>query len=446
MFHAGDTTVDAGGIAHDTLPGRTSETSRSPPLKAPPRHAWTIEPPQARRILLSAQALSAPPRRHAGPAAVRRLIEDLGFVQVDSINVIERAHHLIMHARLEGYRPSSLKGLLENRRRLFEHWTHDASLIPIEFYAHWKPRFAAYAARPIEDSWWGKRLGGEDAPSLLRRVLREVRVRGPIRGRDLAPARREDGTWWNWHPGKAALEHLWRTGRLAIEGRDGFEKRYDLAARVHPDAHRARRPTRSAHVDWACRSAIDRLGVATPGEIAAFWKTISPQDARDWCRVATASEEVEPVALVDLQGRRQDAVATSRARRWARVEPWSDECRLLCPFDPVIRDRTRLHRRFGFEFRFEAFVPASRRRYGYYVMPILHGDRFIGRIDPRFDRDASRLEIRGPWWESGAGGPADRRRLDRALDRLAERLGASRGWRYVRTSPTSQAAPSRPDP
>ena len=137
-------------------------------------------------------------------------------MQVDSINVLERAHHLILHARLDSYRPASLTQLLERDRRLFEHWTHDASVIPIEFYPYWKHRFKAHAARSLERAWWTKRLDGEDAPSLLRRVLRDVRRHGPIRARDLAPARRGEGTWWNWHPGKVALEHLWRTGKVAI--------------------------------------------------------------------------------------------------------------------------------------------------------------------------------------------------------------------------------------
>lgn len=352
-------------------------------------------------------------------------------MQVDSINVLERAHHLILHTRLDRYQPASLTHLLERDRRLFEHWTHDASVIPIEFYPYWKHRFKAHAARSLERAWWTRRLGGEDAPSLLRRVLRDVRRDGPIRARDLAPDRRGAGTWWNWHPGKVALEHLWRTGKVAIEGREGFEKRYDLAERVHPAAHRTRCPSRPRFIDWACRSAIDRLGVATPSEIAAFWKAIPIAEARLWCDQAVDSGELDPVMIEDLQGGRQRAVATPNARRWANLDPWSDEFRLLCPFDPVIRDRRRLERRFGFDYRFEAFTPAAKRRYGYYVMPILHGEHFVGRIDPRFDRNAGHLEIRGPWWETGAGDRSDRRRLDRALDRLAERLEASRGWRYV---------------
>ena len=355
----------------------------------------------------------------------------MGFLQVDSINVLERAHHLTLHSRFDGYRPATLKTLLERDRRLFEHWTHDASVIPIEFYPFWKPRFTAHASRPIKTAWWVKRLGGRDPEELLREVRAEVRTRGPLRARDVALAPTSAGSWWNWHPGKAALEHLWRTGELAIEGREGFEKRYDLADRVHPDAARTVGPTTAEFVEWSCVSALERLGVATPTELAAFWRSIPLEDAREWCRDACRSGRVERVSLDDLDGRRRAGVAIPEARRWARMEPWSDEFRILCPFDPVIRDRRRLERRFDFAYRFEAFVPAHRRAYGYYVMPVLHGDRFVARVDPRYDRPNRRIDVRGPWWESGRGGREDRRRIARALDRLSRCLEAREGWRWI---------------
>ena len=159
-------------------------------------------------------------------------------------------------------------------------------------------------------------------------------------------------------------------------------------------------------------------------------------DARAWCREAAELGEIEPVLIEEVDGRRRPGYATLDSRSDARTEPWADEFRLLCPFDPVIRDRKRLSSRFGFDYRFEAFVPARSRRFGYYVLPILHGDRFVGRIDPRFDRRADRLEVRGPWWEDGRGNRSDRRRLDAALDRLADRLGATEGWRWDQETST----------
>ena len=263
---------------------------RSPRRLMPParRHSpppRPVSPEESRRILLARQGLATPPAARSGPRSVARLVHRLGFVQVDSINVVERAHHLILHTRFDAYRPSTLTRLLEHERSLFEHWTHDASVIPLEFHAHWRPRFRRYEQRAEHRAWWKERLG-RDPDALLARVLGRIRSEGPARARDFEDERRdaEGGSWWNWHPGKAALEHLWRTGRLAIAGRNGFEKIYDLAERVHPSTRSQAEPTDEEHVDWACRTALDRLGVATPAEIAAFWKSIPLARARAWCR------------------------------------------------------------------------------------------------------------------------------------------------------------------
>ena len=393
-------------------------------------HPRVIPPRESRRILLAAQGLATPPATRSGPASVQRLIERLGFVQVDSINVLERAHHLILQTRLESYHHETLTRLLEKDRSLFEHWTHDASLIPTRWYEHWKPRFAKYADRADRNAWWHERLGGDPAP-LLKRIHARVRVDGPLRGRDLEEERSEDGGggWWNWHPGKAALEHLWRVGKISIAGRARFEKLYDLAERVHPEAHARSKPSIAEHLEWACHTALERLGVATSNEVAAFWKSIPNADARAWCDAAVTRGEIESVVLEDLDGKRRPAYATEASRRLARIEPWADELRLLCPFDPVIRDRQRLARRFAFDYRFEAFVPAAKRQFGYYVLPILHGERFIGRIDPKFDRATDTLIVRGPWWEPGCGGREHQKQLKTATNRLATQIGAA-SWQF----------------
>ena len=395
------------------------------------RHPRVIPPGESRRILLAAQGLSKPPAIRSGPASVQGLIERLGFVQVDSINVLERAHHLILHTRLESYRPETLSKLLEKERSLFEHWTHDASVIPTRWFEHWKPRFARYADRIDRNEWWHERLGGDPAP-LLARIHARVRDGGPLRGRDLEDERSEDGGggWWNWHPGKAALEHLWRTGRLSIAGRNRFEKIYDLTERVHPEPHARRRPASRVHIEWASRTALERLGVATANEVAAFWNSISTADARAWCDSAVARGELESVRLEDLDGRTRAAYATDASRGLAKIVPWDETIRTLCPFDPVIRDRKRIKRRFDFDYRFEAFVPEARRRFGYYTLPLLRGDRFLGRIDPKFDRGADVLLVRGPWWEPGCDTRTHRRMLDTALNRLAGRIGAA-SWRFI---------------
>jgi uncharacterized protein YcaQ len=378
-------------------------------------------------LLLQGQGLLADPARRAGPAAARKVVDALGFVQVDSIQRIERAHHLILGARLDDYRPEHLDRAAFRERALFEHWTHDASLIPVRWFHHWKPRFERTEVRLRRSRWFGSRLG--DTPDrTLKQVYERVAREGPLRSSDFArPAERPSGGWWDWTPEKAALEFLWHTGQLAIHGRDRFQKIYDLTERVFPEAHARPPPEPELHVDWACREALDRLGVATPGELAAFFAAVTPAQAGGWCRraVATGAAVAVRVEAVD-GGRPRNVVAVPDWERRLRRAPAAPErMRLLAPFDPLIRDRDRLQRLFGFEYRFEAFVPAARRRYGYYILPILEGDRLVGRLDPRHDRERERIVVEQVWWEGDVRPTVARRRaLADALERLARQIGA----------------------
>lgn len=383
----------------------------------------TVSAPQARRLLMGAQGLLDDPSRTATPASLQSLVERMGFVQVDSINVVERAHHLTLGSRLDRYRPALFTTLLEKRRSLFEHWTHDASAIPTAFFPHWRPRFERHRRRFHEDGWLRDRLGRG-----YRKVMDDIRERirrdGPVLSRDFEHDRKgEPGGWWGWKPQKAALEVLWRAGELAIARREGFQKVYDLTERVLPEAHARPAPSKREHEDWACREALERLGVATPGEIAAFWRAVGPAEARRWCGEALRRGEVEEVLVASVDGappRKAVAVADWRERLTELPAP-PGRMRLLSPFDPILRDRQRALRLFGFDYRFEAFVPGPKRKYGYYVMPVLDGEELVGRIEPKFQRDSGTLEIRGLWWE---GRPRNARRLRDALERLAALVGA----------------------
>ena len=235
----------------------------------------------------------------------------------------------------------------------------------------------------------------------------------------------EAGGWWEWKPQKTALEYLWQTGELAIARRVHFQKVYDLTEHVLWEATRLPAPALEEHVDWACRTALDRLGIATAGEIAAFWSVTDLAAAKQWCERKRGQGEIVAV-LVEPEdgGRPQLAAAPANwQRRLRRVPDPPQRLRVLAPFDPVVRDRRRTRLLFGFDFRFEAFVPASERRHGYYVMPILEGDRLVGRIDPEPRRDDGAVRARRVWWESGVRATRDRRRgLDDALARLSECL------------------------
>jgi uncharacterized protein len=386
----------------------------------------TIAAPQARRLALHLQGLAAPPRRRLSTAGVLDLIERLGFLQVDSISTVARAHHMILFARNETYRPALLKRLHEDERALFEHWTDRiASLLPVRFYPYWRLRFAREQAM-IEARF--RRWFGDGFALELEKLMERIRAEGAIRARDLEALRaRPAAGWWDWHAGKTALEYLWRTGRLAIAGRDGFQKIYDLPERVIPEAARRHSPGETELIEWACRSALERLGVATPGEIARFFGLVSQGEAKAWCARHLGGAAV-PAVVGSANGappRRMLARPDLEQVLAASPEP-PPRLRALNPFDPLLRDRARLARLFGFDYRIEVFVPAGRRTYGYYVFPLLEGEALIGRLDMRADRAAGVLEVNALWMEPGRRLTRGRaRRLEAELDRIRRFVGGN---------------------
>jgi uncharacterized protein YcaQ len=257
--------------------------------------------PQARRLFLQRHALLEPPAGPAKGTALADLIERLGFVQVDSVNTLARAHDLILWSRRPSYRPASLRWLNDRARATFEHWTHDASIIPMAFHPHWRLRFARDRDRLHGrwKDWHGDRFHGE-----LDRILRHVSDHGPVSSGDFAGERAEKSTgWWDWHPSKTALEYLWRSGDLAVTRREGFRKLYDLSERVvPPEVLNARHPDVAETVDWACSAALDRLGFATSGELAAFFDLVRPAEAKEWVAEARASGRVIDVDVACADG------------------------------------------------------------------------------------------------------------------------------------------------
>ena len=378
----------------------------------------------------------------------------MGFVQVDTINIVERAHELILASRLDGYRPALLRTLLEERRSVFEHWTHDASIIPVQWFAHWKPRFTRYLQRAKRSKWWQERLGR--TPSKVVSAVRQaIASNGPMMSREFElVAKTKDAppsAWWGWKPEKIALEHLWRSGELSILKRVSFQKVYDLTERVLPHHHALPAPTMDEHIEWSCRTALERLVFATPKEVAAFWAAIDAASASAWLKKAQRQSEVELVTVETADGspaRAMYALPDWRKRiSGAQAASTPDRMRFINPFDPIVRDRQRALRLFNFDYRFEAFTPAPKRKYGYYVMPLLDGDQLVGRCDAKHHRDRQTLEIKGVWWERNGRVPAAkadaarrrRARFDEACERLAGFIGAakieragrmtrSRGW------------------
>ncbi|MEP1207074.1 MAG: crosslink repair DNA glycosylase YcaQ family protein [Rhizobiaceae bacterium] len=376
---------------------------------------------QARRLILLLQGLTLPPHKALGQQGLSELILQLGFVQLDSIQWVERAQHMILFARSQAYRPAHLKRLLEKERFLFENWTHDAAVIPCCYYPYWRHKFARHKAR-LESKFSNWQGGGyiHQCDDLLTRI----EDHGALRSRDLdRPQRDGPAEMWQWHDGKAALEYLWRIGHLCIHGREGFQKVYDLAERGIPVQHFEQSVSHDEFVDWACRSALQRLGFGSPGDVARFWDLVSIAEAKDWLE----DQSNDCLSLVEVQGIQKDNKPFYGRPDLAQlVENLPDlpgRVRALSPFDPVIRDRKRLEWLFGFEYRIEIYVPEEKRRWGYYVFPLLEGDRLIGRIDMRARRKEGVLEIKSLWLEPGVKLSAARQsRIDAELVRQA-RLG-----------------------
>ena len=389
----------------------------------------------ARRIFLHRHLLSDAPQGPASGNDLLQLIQGLGFVQLDSINTVARAHDLILFSRRQRYRPQALKTLYERDGALFEHWTHDAAVIPMGYYPHWELRRQrdAQMLRQRYKNWHQHDFEGR-----FQTVLDQIRAQGPVSSSDVGQDEpRSNGGWWQWHPSKTALEYLWRAGALCVVGRDGFQKRYDLTERVIDAAlcDPSQAPDEAQTIDWCCNGALDRLGFATPGELAAFWAHISPAEAKAWVQREQAAGRVEQVQIAGADG----TIHRSFARPGLASDPAIDmaptaRLRVLSPFDPALRDRKRAERLFGFRYRIEMFVPAPKRVYGYYVFPILQGDSIIARVDMKAHRDRDTLVVRALWPEPGSRwGKGKQAAFEAELARIIRLAGVSQiafedGW------------------
>ncbi|MDJ1018448.1 MAG: crosslink repair DNA glycosylase YcaQ family protein [Paracoccaceae bacterium] len=390
-----------------------------------------LENPRARRLFLDRHLLL---RRGSGAGTnddLEGVLSDLGFVQVDSVNTLARAHDLILWSRRGQYRPKALENLVSRRRTAFEHWTHDASVIPMAFYPMWRLKFERDEAR-MRYRWAESRREGWDAE--IDDVERHIADKGPACSLDVGESERSGSSgWWDWHPSKTALEFLWRSGRLAVCHRRGFRKYYNLAERVVPAMYYNQIVENDQIVDWAMSEALARLGFGTIGELAAFFDIVSRDEAKNWCAEALASGRIieADIEMADRSRRRSFTTEAALDQAASLPEPTA-RIRLLSPFDPAIRDRARAERLFGFHYRIEIFVPEAKRQYGYYVFPVMQGDRIIGRVDARRVGDAVRASAY--WPEAGAPmGKARTAGLKSELERVRHLAGVnavefSDGW------------------
>jgi len=387
----------------------------------------TLSAAEARRMTLAAQGFSR--RRPDAVSAhhLHRTMTRLGVLQIDSVNVFARSHYMPMFSRLGSYDPALLdRTVISRTTRYVEYLAHEATFMPVEDWALWRFRMQEWRERAERPGGWGRVHA-----RTLDWVRDELRARGPLRPADLRDdAPRERGSWWDWDEAKIALEHLWRCGEVAIAGRIGFERRYGLASQIIPDSIREVIVPRDAAVRELVRRAARSYGVATIADLNDYHRLRDQAGVRAAVADLVDAGELEPVSVRGWERggraipawRHRDAVLPRRIDRSA----------LLTPFDPVVWFRDRALRVFDFDYRIEIYVPADRRRYGYYSLPMLVGDSVVGRVDLKADRLASTLRVQSAWWEQHARPRADAERVAEELVRAAlwqglERISVS-GW------------------
>ncbi len=379
----------------------------------------TLSLAEARRIALAAQLFvpgSASPRN---AAALGKLVHRLGAVQIDSVNVLVRSHYLPVFSRCGSYAPELLeRAAYDGNRSLFEYWGHEASLLPIELYPLFRWRMDR--ARNGEGTWKRLRRYATSHKSLVTAALEQIRERGPLGASELTDSGKSRGNWWGWSQGKEILEWLFWIGDVTTARRRNFERLYDLTERVLPERVRipgAPPPEQARRELMAVAGRA--LGVATSRDLRDYFR-LPAEDAA--VRVAELVEQgtLQPVTVEGWKQQaylHKDAVCPRRA----------DASALLSPFDSLVWERQRTERLFDFYFRLEIYTPIHKRLHGYYVLPFLLGDRLVGRVDLKANRQRSRLEVRGGSAERGVkvGGIVEP--LAAELEQLAQWLGLA-GW------------------
>ncbi|HTT72816.1 MAG TPA: crosslink repair DNA glycosylase YcaQ family protein [Thermoplasmata archaeon] len=389
---------------------------------------------RARRLNVTKQHLAGARPARARSDAIVDVVREIGYVQWDPVSVVAPSHLLALWNRIDRFRPADLERLLWHERRLFQYFVHAAGLVPVDDY----PLFASYMSRYPESlsSGWGSwraraRRWIPAHAALRRRVLRAL-ANGPRRVGDFEEhraGRRDTGGWGSGSDVSEMLFHLQMRGEVTLVGQDGHQNLWGLTKRFFPQWTGARPMPLEEAEEAAATRAIGALGVATPREIRLYFMRGQYQDLKGALARLVRAGTIRRVAIEGWGPTDERYVLSADVPRLEAMETedWVPRVSLLPPFDSLTSDRARTAKLFGFDHFTEMYVPAAKRRWGYYVLPILRGETFVGRIDPRFDRARETLVVEAVHAEPGVPRTKELGRDVRdAIDRLAEFLGARR--------------------
>ncbi|MCP3998197.1 MAG: winged helix-turn-helix domain-containing protein [bacterium] len=368
---------------------------------------------QARRIALAAQGFTDPrPKSRVDRRHFRRVINRIGLLQLDSVNVLQRSHYLPMWSRLGNYSIEALDEFTARSGEMFEYWGHEASLLPVELHRLFRWRMEELEPwRRVKDM-----IGGH--PDYVPSVLAEIAANGPLAVSDLSDPGARTGPWWGHGKGKTALDWLFAKGEITAYRNPNFGRVYDLPSRVVAAEHlNAPTLTKEEALRELLLLSAQHHGVGTATDLADYYRLHKPTARSVIAEMASDGD----LHQVQVEGWSHPAFMHPAAKLPRRI----GAAALLSPFDPVVWARDRAERLFGFRYRIEIYVPKPDRIYGYYVLPFLMDDRLVGRVDLKSDRKAGVFRVLGSFHEAGVNTAEVAERLAPELRAMAEWLGFS---------------------
>lgn len=339
----------------------------------------------ARRLVLESQGLARKASFGRGKNAVLNVINQLGYVQIDTISVIQRAHHHVLNTRISGYQETMLHNLQATDNSVFEYWSHAAAYLPIRDYRYYQPIMQGYALSRPRDK------------KLVKEIFSRIEAEGALQARDFeqAPGKKSNG-WWDWKPAKRMLETLFLSGELMIKERQGFQKVYDITDRVLPENIDRTLPTDSEWARYHAAMMLRALGLASAKDIAYARSTIRTLTRNTFKPdIKKAIDELlEEGVFINCQVEEETYLALSDSLASVPSKINRDQVKFLSPFDNLVINRSRTQRLFNFDYLIECYVPEPKRKYGYFTLPILWGDELIGRMDSKADRKTQQFIIK----------------------------------------------------